>query len=209
MNNNTNNSNNSNNSNNNYIEDIKLIIQNFIEEKYKNYLFDKEVLTIDNKKLKKIISEIYDNNIKLIKIKIRDQLKDIYKNNYSSLKVENIIVEIFNDRENNINKIIEEILYIQDINLKFLKIPIINNSLNLNISLVNNYIVINSINIKSDEIKQDLYDEICKYKFLYQVNDKIIQEYSNDEKINIIKNEILNKQEIDIAVYYKKQNEKL
>ena len=195
--------------NGNYIADIELIIQNFIEEQYKKYLFDKQILTIENEKLKEVIHQIYDNNIKLIKIEIRNKLKEKYQHAYSSLKVENIIVDIFNDRESNINKIVDEILYIQESNIKFFTLPIINNSLNLNISLVDNYIVINSINNKSNQINPDLCNEIYKYKFLYQIGDKVIQNYDNDGKINIIKNEILNKQEIDIAVYYKKQDEKL
>lgn len=195
--------------NGNYIADIELIIQNFIEEQYKKYLFDKQILTIENEKLKEVIHQIYDNNIKLIKIEIRNKLKEKYQHAYSSLKVENIIVDIFNDRESNINKIVDEILYIQESNIKFFTLPIINNSLNLNISLVDNYIVINSINNKSNQINPDLCNEIYKYKFLYQIGDKVIQNYDNDGKINIIKNEILNKQEIDIAVYYKKHDEKL
>ena len=133
----------------NYIEDIKLIIYNYIETKYKKYLFDEEILIIENKKLKDIICQIYDDNIKTIKLEIRNQLKEKYQNEYSSLKVENIIIEIFNNKENNINMIIEEINLIQNINLKLLTIPIINDSLNLNISLIDNYLVINSTNIKS------------------------------------------------------------
>ena len=192
--------------NNNYIEDIKLIIQNLIETEYKKYLFDEQILTIDNTKLKDIISQIYDNNIKTIKKEIRDQLKERYQDEYSSLKVENIILDIFNNKTDNIEKLVEEILFIQNLNLKFVTIPIINNSLNLNISLIDNYLVINSTNIKSIDLHQDIYNEIDKYKFLYQINDKIIQDYINTEKINIIKNEILNKTECKIGIYYKKQN---
>jgi len=188
----------------NYIEDIKLIIYNYIETKYKKYLFDEEILIIENKKLKDIICQIYDDNIKMIKLEIRNQLKEKYQNEYSSLKVENIIMEIFNNKENNINMIIEEINLIQNINLKLLTIPIINDSLNLNISLIDNYLVINSTNIKSINEYQDIYNEIDQYKFLYQINDKILQNYSNTEKIDIIKNEILNKDEIKIGIYYKK-----
>ena len=188
----------------NYIEDIKLIIYNYIETKYKKYLFDEEILIIENKKLKDIICQIYDDNIKTIKLEIRNQLKEKYQNEYSSLKVENIIIEIFNNKENNINMIIEEINLIQNINLKLLTIPIINDSLNLNISLIDNYLVINSTNIKSINEYQYIYNEIDQYKFLYQINDKILQNYSNTEKIDIIKNEILNKDEIKIGIYYKK-----
>ena len=188
----------------NYIEDTKLIIYNYIETKYKKYLFDEEILIIENKKLKDIICQIYDDNIKTIKLEIRNQLKEKYQNEYSSLKVENIIMEIFNNKENNINMIIEEINLIQNINLKLLTIPIINDSLNLNISLIDNYLVINSTNIKSINEYQDIYNEIDQYKFLYQINDKILQNYDNTDKIDIIKNEILNKDEIKIGIYYKK-----
>lgn len=194
---------------NNYIEDIKLIIQNFIEMKYKKYLFDEEILTIENKKLQDIICRIYDNNIKTIKKEIRDKLKEKYQNEYSSLKVENIIIYIFNDKKSNINKIVEEILFIQNSNIKFITIPIVNNSLNLNISLVDNYLVINSTNINLIKDYENIYNKIKDYKFLYQINNKILQDYNNTEKINIIKSEILNKSEIEIGIYYKKLIEKL
>lgn len=194
---------------NNYIEDIKLIIQNFIEMKYKKYLFDEKILTIENKKLQDIICRIYDNNIKTIKKEIRDKLKEKYQNEYSSLKVENIIIYIFNDKKSNINKIVEEILFIQNSNIKFITIPIVNNSLNLNISLVDNYLVINSTNINLIKDYENIYNKIKDYKFLYQINNKILQDYNNTEKINIIKSEILNKSEIEIGIYYKKLIEKL
>ena len=42
----------------NYIEDIKLIIYNYIENKYKKYLFDEKILIIENKNLKNYISNL-------------------------------------------------------------------------------------------------------------------------------------------------------
>ena len=83
-------------------------------------------------------------------------------------------------------------------------IPIINNSLNLNISIIDNYIVINSTNKHNIEKYEEIYNILDKYKFIYSINNKILTDYSNSEKINIIKNEILNKENIDIGLYYLK-----
>ena len=58
--------------------------------------------------------------------------------------------------------IIEEINLIQNINLKLLIIPIINDTLNLNISLIDNYLVINSTNIKSINEYQDIYNKLMQ-----------------------------------------------
>ena len=77
-------------------------------------------------------------------------------------------MEIFSEKEENINRITDEIQFIQTKNLFVTNIPLLNNSLNLNISIVDNFIVINSVkqeNITSEYTK--LYDKISKYKFTY------------------------------------------
>lgn len=66
-------------------------------------------------------------------------------------------------------------------------LPLINNSLNLNISLVENYVIINSVNPKNIAQHNELYESISKYKFLYSINNILLHNYCNEEKINIIK----------------------
>ena len=186
-------------------EIIKTVIYNSIKKEYENYTRINNILIINDEKLYDILSESYDNNIKKLKNDIRNELKEYYKENYNQLASEQLILDIFQDKEMSIKKASEQIKFIQDKNFKTLNIPIINNSLNMNIGIDNNYIIINSTNIKNIESKEytDIYNTINKYKFLYSINDKILENYNN--KVDFIKNEIKDKSEIKIGIYYLKK----
>ena len=188
----------------NIINEIKNIIFNLIEKEYSKYLSSNNILMIKENKIIDIVTNFYETKNKLMKNEIRASLKEKYKENYPNATVENIILDIFQDKEININKIKDELIFIQKKNYNSLEIPIINNSLNINISIVDNYIVINSTNAKNIEDPDKLYLTIDKYKFLYSINDKILEEYADKEKINIIKSEIKNKNNVKIGVYYLK-----
>lgn len=195
----------------NIIEDIKKYSFNIIEDEYKNYLKTHNLLLIDENKLKSIISDYYNNNSKLIKSKIRDHLKEKYKEDYKSSIVENILLDIFQEKDVNIDKITKELDLLQKNNLKKFTLPLINNSLNLNISLTDNYVIINSTNPKKIEDHYELYNNIDKYKFLYSINNILLHEYNKNDKITTIKNNIeniikSNKHEIIIECYYIKNS---
>ena len=64
------------------------------------------------------ITNAYDENFKLMKPHIRNKLKENHKEDYNSGLIENILLDIFQDRESNIFKIIEEIKIIQKKNYK-------------------------------------------------------------------------------------------
>jgi len=130
-------------------------------------------------------------------------LKAQYKEEYNSVMIENILLDLFQERELNIIKITNEIISIQEKNLKQFTIPIVNNSLNLNISLVDGYIVINSTNPKNIEGYYDVYEALNNYKFLYSINNELLQNYPDNEKINVIKKNIeACKDNITIECYY-------
>jgi len=189
----------------NITEEIKEIIINFIEKEYQKYLKDNNILLIQNHLIDSTINDLYENNSKTMKATIRSVLKEKYKDDYPSASVENIIFDIFQDKELNISKVIDEIHFIQKKNYKLIEIPIIDNTLNLNISVLKNYVVINSINSKNIKDYNDLYYEISKFKFIYSINSKILDEYITDtEKINIIKEEIKNKNYAQLGLYYLK-----
>lgn len=189
-------------------DNIKDIIFKFIKEEYQNYLQNNNILLIKNENMNIAVNNFYEENKSKLKNIIRSDLKEIYKENYPSTSIENIIFDIFQDKEFNIKKTINELLYIQDKNLYSIEIPIINNSLNLNISITNNYIIINSTNSKNIKNIEDLetYEKISKYKFLYAIEDIILEEIDNKEKINTIKTLINNKNKINITLYYLKNN---
>jgi hypothetical protein len=96
----------------------------------------------------------------------------------------------------------EKNTYIKHTKYQNIKI-LVNNSLNLNISLVDGYIIINCTNPKNIEGYDELYESINKYKFLYSINNDLLQSYSDSEKINVIKKNIeLCKDNISIVCYY-------
>ena len=192
----------------NILESIKSCVFNIIEDEYKIYLQSHKLLTLDRSLLISIIEDYYTNNSKSIKSKIREHLKTLCGEEYNSAMIENILLDLFQERELNIIKITNEIITIQEKNKQQFTIPLINNSLNLNISLVDGYIIINSTNPKNIEGHYELYENINKYKFLYSINNDLLQDYPDDEKINIIKKNIeASETNITIVCYYLKPEE--
>ena len=185
---------------------IKNIISKYVENKYQEYISNKKILFIDKDILKDEIIKIYNKNLKEIKTEIRNTLKNKLGQDYKSSVIENVILEIFNDSELNINFLTTEIELIQQNNFNYIDLPIINNSLNLNISLIDNYIVINSSNIKNIDDKDNIYENVNKYKFIYSINNIIIHNLDNDKKIEKIKKEIEGKNMVKVGLYYLKNN---
>lgn len=189
------------------LDTIKKSIYNIIEEEYKKYLETHKLLLIEKTKLEKIVNDYYSTNSKSIKSKIRELLKDKFNNDYNSTLVENILLDIFQEKDVNVIKIVNELEGIQNKNLKEFTIPIINNSLNLNISLIDNYVIINSTNPKAIIQHSSLYEDINNYKFIYSINNDLLHNYENDEKINVIKKHLEQcSNTITIECYYLKEN---
>ena len=122
----------------NIIDTIKDTIFTIIEDEYKNYLKSHNILLIEDSQLLTIVTEFYNSNIKNIKSRIRETLKTNNSEDYNSGLVENILLDIFQEKTINIMKIVNELTTIQKKNLMQFNLPVINNSLNLNISLVDN-----------------------------------------------------------------------
>ena len=189
------------------LDTIKKSIYNIIEEEYKKYLETHKLLLIEKTKLEKIVNDYYSTNSKSIKSKIRELLKDKFNNDYNSTLVENILLDIFQEKDVNVIKIVNELEGIQNKNLKEFTIPIINNSLNLNISLIDNYVIINSTNPKAIIQHSSLYEDINNYKFIHSINNDLLHNYENDEKINVIKKHLEQcSNTITIECYYLKEN---
>ena len=185
-----------------YISEIKSILASYIKTKYKNHLSINKILYIKEPELSDIAYSFYGDNIKDIKQEIRSQMKSKYTENYPSGTVENIIMDIFQDGDVNIQAVISEINFIQDKNLLIINLPITNNSLNLNISNTDGFIIINHVKENIDINLKNIYDDIIKYKFIYSINDKILDDYNETEKINIIKQEVINNTTVKLGVYY-------
>ena len=192
------------------LETIKNSIYNIIEEEYKNYLKTNKLLLIEKKELEKVVSDYYNTNSKTIKSKIRELLKEKFVNDYNSTLVENILLELFQEKDINIIKIVNELDALQNKNLKEFVLPLINKSLNLNISLIDNYIIINSTNPKTIVEHSDLYENIANYKFIYSINNDLLHNYENDTKINVIKKHLEENttNSINIQCYYLKEEKR-
>tara|TARA_B100000902_G_scaffold375106_1_gene404759 strand:- start:21050 stop:21649 length:600 start_codon:yes stop_codon:yes gene_type:complete len=191
-----------------YLYDVKSIIVNFLKLKYKEYLNTSNLLYINENKLDETLNILYNNNYTLLKQEIRDKTRDKYKNEYNSTIVENIILDLFQDKDSSIRKIIEHIKYVQNINYLIIEVPIINESLNLNISNINGFIIINHIkNIENlDENHKSIFNKILEYKFIDSINNKILIDFDENERINVIKEELKNKKTISLGLYYLKNN---
>ena len=191
-----------------YINDIREIIFKYLQNEYKKYINNKKILCIKKNEVNDVISNLYNNTFKELKLHVRNEMHNKYPVNYPKLAIENIILDLFQNKEDNIVKITNEINFIQNENLLVVDFPIINNSLNLNICNSEGYIIINYIkddkNISKE--RKEIYDSIIKYKFIYSINDKILDDFDEDEKINIIKKEIENKTTLKLGVYYLRSN---
>lgn len=181
---------------------IKKIIYEFIQDEYKKYLLKNKCLIIDSDKLYNILNNLYEENIKILKSKIREQLKEA--NDISKLSIENLILEIFSEKEQNINNLKDEIILMQNHNMRELKIPVLNNSLNVSISIYESFIKINKVNIKNIENYDEIYNIINDYEYIYSINGIILQEIENESKIEKIKSIIKDTEEANIKLYFKK-----
>lgn len=181
---------------------IKKIIYEFIQDEYKTYLLKNKCLIIDSDKLYNILNNLYEENIKLLKNKIREQLKEA--NDISNLSIENLILEIFAEKEENINNLKDEIILMQNHHMRELKIPVLNNSLNISISIYESFIKINKVNIRNIENYDEIYNIINDYEYIYSINDNILQEIENESKIDKIKSIIKDTEEANIKLYLKK-----
>lgn len=187
-------------------EIIKSIIYNNIKEKYEEFTKQNQILKIKEENIIENLNNLYNSNVKLLKIEIRNKLKSYYLDKYNSNIAEQMILEIFQNKEENLKKVIQEIKLIQEKNYLEIDLPIIDESLNLNIGIHNNFVIINKLNPKNiiNPLYLEIYNKINKFKFLYSINNIILEE--NENKIEIIKNEIKNRHSVLIGVYYLKKN---
>jgi len=171
-----------------------------VEEQYAEHLDISKKLKLSELELKDILINTFNNNN--WKEGIRNELKNELKNEYPKSSVENILLEIHQDKKKYVDLIKDEIISQQNNNTKELELDIKNNSLNINIELNDNYIVIKSVN--ENIYEKEIYELINKYKFIYKINNIILEEYDNDTKIKQLKENIINKEKVKITLYYLK-----
>ena len=150
------------------IHNIKEIIQKFIIEKYFEYLDRENIILIKNEELKNVIGELYINNTKTIKLDVRNRLKNDMLDKYPSGTVENILLDIFQDHDLNITKLVGEISNYQSRNFVE-KEYIISKSIGINIQINNGFCEIISIKPECPNMAS-----VVDYKYLYSINDELL-----------------------------------
>ena len=150
------------------IHNIKEIVKDFIIEKYFEYLETENIILIKTEDLKQVIGELYINNAKNVKAEVRRRLKTEMGEEYPNGSVENILLDIFQDRELNINRLVGEIRKFQESNFIERDYSLANNSnnksLGLNIQIVNGFCEIVSVKPEFSNMKG-----VEDYKYLYSI----------------------------------------
>ncbi len=168
----------------------------YIKNKYKEYLSNNSLKYIEDDKLYDVVSDFYNNNDKDIKIFIRESLKKMLQN-YPGPIVENILLEIFSDKELAINRVINEVKLFQDCNKEELENQILNNSYEVYLTPHEEEGLGLSLNVSTDEIKVIGFKKSKNNKSLPAENCSLIK--IGDRLINI-NNENVNDLGIDKAI---------
>lgn len=92
---------------------IKDIVFYYVKYYYDKHLNENNIVQIENCNVPGFIDNLYDNNSKKIKTYIRTSLKENQKEEYNSLVVENILLEMFDDIAYSKNRICQEIIQYQ------------------------------------------------------------------------------------------------
>lgn len=168
------------------VNKIGEIIKQYIIEKYNEYLKDESLLMIENENLSNIIGNMYNKNIKNLKIHIREQLKHDMGTEYPSGSIENILLDLFQDRDVNINRMVMEIEEYQKKNYYEIIVKLDKKGLGINLSIESGFCYINGL--REDCLLPNM-EKIENYRYLYSING-IVLRGNNDNIINIIRNNI-------------------
>lgn len=85
----------------------------YIKYYYEEELKNKNISILEDTDLKNLINWMYSNKSTELKKYIRDTLKENLKNDYNSIAVENIIIEMFSDPEYSKHRVFLEIMEFQ------------------------------------------------------------------------------------------------
>jgi len=179
----------------NLIGKIKVLIEDYIYKEYQKYLIDNNILLIKNNDIQTIITKMYSENSKNIKQYVRNSLKESMKHDYPSGVVENILLDIFQDRDMNIMKLTKIIEDYQKSNYFEIEKSIDNNQLGISIKFDGSFC---EIGIVKDETFKDK-DIIEKYVYLYSIDKYILNE--QPDVINCIKTIVSRNKKVNIGVY--------
>ena len=180
----------------NLILNIKTLIERYIYSLYEKYLQDNNILLIKKGQIKGVIENMYNENSKAIKQYVRTTLKDEMGPDYPSGSIENILLDIFQDRETNILKLSNIIHDYQETNYMEIEKSITDNRLGISIKFDGSFCMIGGT---TDTGVGPDPDMISRYQYLYSINEMIIDESSNP--IASIREIVANNNQVVIGLY--------
>ena len=180
---------------------IKEIIMDFIKEKYFDYLYNNNILLIHSDNLKKIITNFYNQNNKLLKNNIRNVLKKEMGSDYPSMTIENTLFDIFQDSSLNINRIVIEIENYQKSISKNIQLKVFENNLGIKLNIDDHIEIISAENPNKKSSDQDeIYNTIKDYKYIHSINDNVLSKLDTNTKISTIKNYVNNENILNLIL---------
>lgn len=181
----------------NLILTIKTLIERYIYNLYQQYLQDNNILLVKKAEIKGVIDKMYSENSKAIKQYVRTTLKHDMGQDYPSGSIENILLDIFQDREANILKLSNIIDDYQETNYMEIEKSINDNRLGLSIKFDGSFCMIgDNTDTDRDSANQD---QICRYRYLYSINGMIINEAF--DAISSIREIVANSNQVVIGLY--------
>jgi hypothetical protein len=162
--------------------EITTIMHNLIKDYYYSYLKDNKLLLIPDNMIKDIVEDYYESQKDYLKKKIREELNKQSTNKFDKLAIENMIFEIFSDKEFAVNKIVRDILNFQNGKIITLHINYVND-LGLKVDINEYGVCISNVIKPSDEFKQ-----ITPGDYIIGINENNLSNLENSERINILKN---------------------
>lgn len=97
---------------------IKDITLHYVKFYYEKHLKEKNIARIEEDELRNLVNNLYDEKQKDLRDYIRNTLKSNLKDEYPRIAVENILNEMFQDKDLAKEKVIQEILVYQNSNNK-------------------------------------------------------------------------------------------
>ena len=177
-------------------EKIRNIIFYYVKNQYNIYLEKNNVKIINENELHKVINQLYVEQKKDLQLFIKNCLKEMMQENYPGALVENIIFEIFHDKEMGVNRVTLEIkkyqeYIINNISKEYeLTVPIDPDyGLGLSIDFFENDVIVKNYKRNSNNklLPAEESGLISIGDSLIKINEESLEEIDTEKKINIVK----------------------
>jgi hypothetical protein len=151
---------------------------------------------MDKDKLYDIVSIYYDNEKDILKKKIREKLKENSTSTFDNLSIENMIFEIFSDKEFAINKIVRDIINYQNNKITSIDTEY-NGDLGLKVDINELGVCISSILINKKE-----FNIINTGDYIIEINGIDLQSLSTEKQIETLQNlKHMNTTNLTLVIY--------